>query len=53
MRPATEWRKIAGMRDVIVHAYFDVDPDIVWDVVATKLPPLRATVEELLGSLDS
>ena len=39
--PQVEWRKIVGMRDFIAHAYFDVDLEIVWDVVSTKLAPLE------------
>lgn len=42
--PEIEWRKIAGLRDLIAHAYFEVDPEIIWDVVATKLGPLADAV---------
>ena len=47
--PAIEWRKIAGIRDLIAHAYFEVDLEIVWDVVATKLGPLAEDVRRLRG----
>jgi uncharacterized protein with HEPN domain len=36
------------MRDMLVHANFGVDVDLVWDVVETKIPPLRAAVRRLL-----
>ncbi|MBI2864160.1 MAG: DUF86 domain-containing protein [Chloroflexi bacterium] len=46
--PAIEWRATAGMRDRLIHGYFGVDFDIVWDVVVNKLPALRANVREVL-----
>ena len=39
------WRAIAGTRDRLVHAYFDVDLDQVWQIVTVDLPPLIATIE--------
>ena len=41
------------MRDILVHAYFGVDLDLVWDVVETKIPPLRAAVRRLLDDPES
>ncbi len=51
--PAIEWKKIAGMRDWLSHVYFHVDPDIVWDVVATKVPELLREILAYRGSKDS
>ena len=42
------WRDVAGFRDVIVHDYFRVDVERVWDVVMNHLPRLIATIEPLL-----
>jgi uncharacterized protein with HEPN domain len=38
--PAVEWKKMAGMRDRLIHNYVDVDYAIVWDVAETKVPEL-------------
>lgn len=39
--PDVSWQAIAGMRDRLIHGYFAVDFEIVWDVVENKVPPLR------------
>jgi uncharacterized protein with HEPN domain len=46
--PSIEWRKIAGLRDVAIHAYFTIDLRIIWDVVQNKLPGLRGDVAKIL-----
>jgi len=38
--PAVPWRQIVGMRNRLVHAYFDIDRDILWDTVQLFLPQL-------------
>ena len=43
--PGIEWKKIAGMRDWIAHAYYRVNDDIVWDAVTTKVPELLRTLQ--------
>ncbi len=47
-----EWRKIAGLRDVAAHGYFQLDEDILWDVVSRKLPELERVVAGMLQDLD-
>jgi len=42
--PQIEWKEIAGMRDRLVHRYFNVDLDIVYEVLTNRLPELKETV---------
>ena len=47
--PRIPWRKIAGTRNRLAHGYFDVDLDIVWQIIVAQLPPLIAQLEQIVG----
>ena len=44
------WREIVGLRNRIVHAYFDIDIEVVWRIVQEDLPALIAQLEDLVPS---
>ena len=46
--PNIPWREIAGLRNRVTHAYFDVDIDIIWDVVDSELPVLKTQIQEII-----
>ncbi|HEY8211120.1 MAG TPA: HepT-like ribonuclease domain-containing protein [Myxococcaceae bacterium] len=47
--PAIPWKAIVGTRNRIVHAYFDIDKDILWKAAAEEIPALAAMLRTLAG----
>jgi len=40
-----EWKKVCGLRDIITHAYFGIDNEIVWDIIQSKIPHLLSLLK--------
>ena len=51
--PQIPWKQITGTRDRLIHGYFDVDLDIIWNIVNRDLPPVIKELEKLLSLTES
>jgi uncharacterized protein with HEPN domain len=50
--PAVDWRSISGMRNFLVHEYFQVDSDTVFSVIHNEIPDLKTLVDRYLAETD-
>ena len=50
--PATPWKQVKGMRNYIVHEYFQIDDVVVWGVVTADIPVLRSQIIEYLSEFE-
>ena len=53
LAPDIPWQKIIGMRNVLVHGYFGIDTEIVWEAATRDAPALKRGVERLLKVLEA
>jgi len=47
--PELAWKSMVGMRDRLIHGYFDINLDILWETVRNDLPPLIDKIEKILS----
>lgn len=51
--PSIPWKEFAGLRDVLIHKYFGVDYEMIWDIISNELPDLKNSIEKIFNSLQS
>ena len=49
--PEMDWKGVIGMRDIIAHHYFDLDAEIVYDVIKHDLPKLKDVLQQIIDDL--
>ena len=49
LHPETPWAIIEKMRHILVHDYFRINPDVLWDVVIKDIPPLKAQIKQYIA----
>lgn len=49
--PHIEWSKIAGTRDKIIHNYFGVDNDIIWNIIKEDIPTLKKEISIIINEI--
>jgi uncharacterized protein with HEPN domain len=47
--PATDWKAVAGFRDTLIHGYFGIDLEILWDIIVNKIPVLQKEITAIIA----
>lgn len=45
--PDTPWQRIAGLRDKLIHGYFGIDLELVWEIIQKNLPPFKKQIQQM------
>jgi uncharacterized protein with HEPN domain len=51
--PTIPWKEMAGMRDKLIHFYFGVNLNLVWQTVKHRIPQVKPTIKQLLDDIDN
>lgn len=47
--PDVDWTRIGGLRDILIHRYFAVDLEILWDIICNNVPELEVQIKQMLS----
>ena len=51
--PEIPWKRMTGMRDKLIHEYFGIDLEIVWEVVTNELPPIKPLIQKVVENIEN
>ena len=50
--PKVPWKEMAGMRDKLVHAYFGIDAEVIWETITKRIPKLKNQIQNIIKDLE-